>query len=325
MKKAVSARAVLAAAAAGALFCGTAAAQPYPAKPIRLIVPATPGGGTDVPARILTQALADDLGWRFVVDNRGGASGRIGAELAAKSPPDGYTLLVGNTTPNAVVQGAVPNLPYDTLRDFAPVSLFATSDFNLVVHPSVPVTTVKDLIVLARNRPGELRFGSVGNISGAHVTGELFKQLAGISIVHVPYKGAAPAMVALLSGEIQLYFGSGPSVSPHAKSGKLRMIATTGTKRSRFFPDLPTVAETLPGHEARLWYGMLAPAATPKEVIATLHRAIVTAGRAPRVVDQLTAVGMDSVTNTPGEFGAFIKAEIFKWGKVVKASGAPVD
>ncbi|HKA45266.1 MAG TPA: tripartite tricarboxylate transporter substrate binding protein [Burkholderiales bacterium] len=310
---------------AAALLSNTAAAQPYPARPIRLIVPATPGGGSDVPSRIVAQALTDDLGWRFVVDNRGGASGRIGAEIAAKSPPDGYTLLVANTTPNAVVQGAVPNLPYDTLRDFAPVSLFATSDFNLVVHPSVPATTVKELIALARAKPGELRFGSVGNISGAHVTGELFKQLAGINIVHVPYKGAAPAMVALLSGEIQIYFGSGPSVSPHAKTGKLRMIATTGTKRSRFFPDLPTVGETVPGHEGRLWYGMAAPAGTPKEIIATLNKAIVTAGSSTKVVDQLAAVGMDSVNDSPAEFAAFIKAEIAKWGKVVKTSGTPVE
>lgn len=300
-------------------------AQTYPLKPIRLIVPAIAGGGADVPARILTNTLTDEPGWKFVVDNRGGASGRIGAEMAAKSPPDGYTLLVANTTPNAVVQGAVPNLPYDTLRDFAPVSLIATSDFNLVVHPSVPATTVKELVALAKSKPGELRFGSVGNISGAHVTGELFKQLAGINIVHVPYKGAALAMVALLSGEIQLYFGSGPSVSPHAKTGKLRMLATTGTKRSKFFPDLPTVGETVPGHEGRLWYGIAAPVGTSKEIVATLNKAIVTAGHTTRMVDQLSSVGMESVNNSPAEFTAFIKAEIAKWGKVVKTAGVPVD
>ena len=319
-----SSRIAIAALTAAAL-CPIAAAQQYPAKPIRLIVPATPGGGSDVPARIVTQALTEDLGWKFVVDNRGGASGRIGAEIAARSAPDGYTLLVANTTPNGVVQGAVPNLPYDTLRDFIPVSLFATSDFNLVVHPSVPATNVKELVALTRARPGEIRFGSVGNISGAHVTGELFKQLAGINIVHVPYKGAAPAMVALISGEIQMYFGSGPSVAPHVKSGKVRVLATTGTKRSRFSPDLPTVGETVTGHEGRLWYGMAAPAGTPKEIIATLHKAIITSGSSPRVIDQLAAVGMESVTNSPAEFSAFIKAEIAKWGKVVKLSGAPID
>jgi tripartite-type tricarboxylate transporter receptor subunit TctC len=304
---------------------GTASAQPYPAKPIRLVVPATPGGGSDVPARILTLALTEDLGWRFVVDNRGGASGRIGAELVAKSPPDGYTLLVGNTTPNAVVQGSVGNLPYDTLRDFMPVSLVSTSDFNLVVHPSLPATSVKELVALAKAKPGEIRFGSVGNISGAHVTGELFKQLAGINIVHVPYKGPGPAMVAIISGEVQMYFGSGPSVAPHTKTGKVRVLATTGTKRSRFSPEVPTVDETIPGHAGMLWYGIMAPAATPKAIIATLHQAIVNAGRSPRVVEQLTAVGMESVNNTPAEFTAFIKSEIAKWGKVVKASGAPID
>lgn len=318
------ARIAISALAAAALISNVAA-QPYPVKPIRVIVPATPGGGTDVPARIVTQALTDDLNWRFVVDNRGGASGRIGTELAAKSPADGYTLLVGNGTPNAVVQSAVPNLPYDTLRDFAAVSLIATSEFFLVVHPSLPATTVKELIAVARARPGEIRFGSVGNLSSAHVTAELFRQLAGIDIVHVPYKGAAPAMVALMSGEVGLYFGSGPSVTPHVKTGKLRLIASAGAKRSRTFPNLPTVGETVPGHEASLWYGILAPARTPQDIVARLHAAIVAAGRTPRVMEQLAAVGMESVNNTPQEFAAFMKAEIVKWGKVVKASGAPLE
>ena len=319
------ARVTIAALAAAALLANAAAAQPYPAKPIRLIVPATPGGGTDVPARIVTQALLDNLGWRFIVDNRGGASGRIGTELAARSPADGYTLLVGNGTPNAVVQSAVPNLPYDTLRDFAAISLISTSDLILVAHPSLPARTVKELVALARSKPGEIRFGTVGNLSTTHVTMELFRQLAGINMVHVPYKGAAPAMVALMSGEVGLYFGSGPSVTPHAKTGRLRMIATAGAKRSKAFPNLPTVGETVPGHEASLWYGFLAPAGTPKNIIARLHTAIVTAGRTPRVIEQLAAVGMESVNNSPEEFTAFMKAEIAKWRKVVKASGAPVE
>src|SRR6185436_1463951 len=271
------------------------------------------------------QALTDDLGWRFVVDNRGGASGRIGTELAAKSPADGYTLLVGNGTPNAVVQSAVPDLPYDTLRDFAPVSLIATSEFFLVVHPSLPAMTVKELIALAKSKPGTIRFGSVGNLSSAHVTGELFRQLAGIDIVHVPYKGAAPAMVALMTGEVGLYFGSGPSVTPQVKAGRVRILASAGAKRSRTFPNLPTVGETVPGHEASLWYGILVPARTPKEIITRLNIAITNAGRSPRVIEQLEAVGMESVNDTPAEFTAFIKAEIVKWGKVVKRSGAPLE
>lgn len=310
---------------AAALVSNSAMAQAYPAKPIRLIVPATPGGGSDVPARIMTQALTDDLGWRFVVDNRGGASGRIGTELAAKAPGDGYTLLLGGATPNAVIQSVVPNLPYDTLRDFAPISLVSTSDFTLVAHPSLPVKTVQDLITLARNQPGQINFGSVGNISGAHVAGELLKQLARINLVHVPYKGPGLAMVAVLSGEVSLYFGSGPSVMPHAKTGKLRLIATAGRKRSRMFPDLPTVSETVPGHEAMLWYGILAPAGTPKDIISKLNTAIVTAGGTPRVIEQLAGVAMESVNNSPEDFTAFIKSEISKWGKVVKASGTPID
>jgi tripartite-type tricarboxylate transporter receptor subunit TctC len=324
MKSAIIALAVLAVAATGALLSGPAGAQPFPARPIRLIVPGSPGAGADVPARFVAQALGDDPGWRVVVENRAGASGRIGAELVAKSPADGYTLLMGGATPNAVVHAAA-NVPYDTLRDFAAISLVSTSDFILVAHPSLPATTVKELIVLARSRPGEIRFGSVGNLSGAHVTGELLKQLARINIVHVPYNGGGPAMVAVLSGETELYFGSGPSIVPHANTGKLRLIATTGPKRSRMFPSLPTVGETVPGHEATLWYGVLAPAATPKDILARLHAAVVTAGRTTRVIQQLTALGQESVTNSPEEFTAFIRSEIAKWSKVVKISGTTVD
>lgn len=303
----------------------SADAQAYPAKPIRLIVPGTPGGGSDTPARIMAHALGDDFGWRIVVDNRVGASGRIGTELVAKSPPDGYTLLLGSATPNAVVPSAVSNLPYDAVNDFAPISLLATSDFILSVHPSLPVRSVRELIALARSKPGQINFASVGNISGAHVTGELFKQLAGINIVHVPYKGPGPAVTALISGEVSLYFASGPSVTPHAKAGRLRLLATAGRQRSRMFPDLPTVGETVPGHEAYLWYGVMAPARTPKDIISALSAAILAEGAKPRVIEQLAAVAMESVTNSPEEFAAFIKAEIAKWGKVVKASGTPVE
>jgi tripartite-type tricarboxylate transporter receptor subunit TctC len=307
------------------LAAGPVMAQAYPAKPIRVIVPVSPGGGSDVPARIFAQAITEDLGWRFVIDNRAGAAGRIGTELAARAPADGYTLLLGGSTPNAVVQSSVPNLPYDTLRDFAPVTLIARSDFILVAHPSLPVKSVKDVIALARARPGQINFGSVGNMSGAHVTGELLKQLARINIVHVPYNGPAPAMVALLSGEVSLYFGSGASVTAHARAGRLRPLATAGLKRSKMFPDLPTVNETVPGHEASLWYGILVPTGTPKHIIAALDEAIIKAGRSPRVVETLAAVSMEPITNSPDEFTAFIKAEIAKWGRVVKASSAPLD
>lgn len=315
----------IAGSAIAVLAAGPVRAQAYPAKPIRLIVPVSPGGGSDVPARIFAQAITDELGWRFVIDNRAGAAGRIGSEMAARAPADGYTLLLGGSTPNAVVQSSVPNLPYDTLRDFVPVTLIAKSDFILVSHPSLPVKSVKDVIALARARPGTINFGSVGSMSGAHVTGELLKQLAKITIVHVPYNGPAPAMVALLSGEVSLYFGSGASVTAHAKAGRLRLLATAGLTRSKLFPELPTVNETVPGHEASLWYGILTPTGTPKNVVAMLNEAIVKAGRSPRVVELLTAVSMEPVTHSPEEFAAFIKAEIAKWGKVVKASGAPID
>jgi len=300
-------------------------AQAYPAKPIRVIVPVSHGGGSDIPARLYAQAITDELGWRLVIDNRPGAAGRIGTEMAARSPADGYTLLLGGSTPNAVVQSSAPNLPYDTLRDFIPVSLIARSDFILAVHPSLPVKSVKDVIALARAKPGQINFGSVGNISGAHVTGELMKQLAKIDIVHVPYNGPAPAMTALLSGEVQLYFGSGASVTSHAKAGRLRLLATAGAKRSKMFPDLPTVGETVPGHEASLWYGILTPTGTPRPVVAAVNEAIIKASRSPKVVDPLAAVSMEPVTNSLEEFTAFIKAEIAKWGKVVKASGTRVD
>jgi tripartite-type tricarboxylate transporter receptor subunit TctC len=299
-------------------------AQSYPAKPVRVIVPVSHGGGSDIPARTYAQAITEELGWKFVIDNRPGAAGRIGTELAARAPADGYTLLLGGSTPNAVVQSSVPNLPYDTLRDFVPVTLIARSDFILVAHPSLPVKSVKDVIALARAKPGQINFGSVGNISGAHVTGELLKQLAKIDIVHVPYNGPAPAMVALLSGEVSLYFGSGASVTAHGKAGRLRLLATAGLQRSKLFPELPTVNETVPGHEASLWYGILTPTGTPKNVVATLNEAIVKASRSPRVMEPLTAVSMEPVTNSPEAFAAFIKSEIAKWGKVVKASGVPV-
>ncbi len=307
-----------------ALMPAAVLAQAWPSKPIRLIVPFTPAGGTDTSARIMAQAFSDDLGWRIVVENRPGASGRIGTEVAAKAAPDGYTLLMGSVAPNAILPSAVANLPYDAVKDFAPISLLVTSDFMLVVHPSLPAKSVKELIALARNRPGQINFASVGNSSGSHLTGELFKQLAKINIVHVPYKGPAAAAIAVLSGEVSFYFGSGPTVAPHLNTGKLRALATTGAKRSKAFPNLPTVSETLPGHESTQWFGFLAPAGTPKDIIARVHAAIVAAAAKPKVAEQISAVGLELVANSPAEFAAFINAEIAKWGKVVK-SGVPLE
>ena len=319
MKARIIAIATMAASAALPLMPGAASAQSYPAKPIRLIVPFTPSGGTDASARILAQALTDDAGWRFVVENRPGASGRIGTELAAKAPADGYTLLVGSVAPNAIIPSAVSNLPYDAVRDFMPISLLVTSDFILAVHPSLPARSVKDMVALARSKPGEINFSSVGNISGSHMTGELLKQLAKINIVHVAYKGPGAAVIAVLSGEVSFYFGSGPTLTPHANAGRLRLLASTGSKRSQFNPGLPTVSETVPGHESTQWFGILAPAGTSKEIISKLHGAIAAAARTPKVVEQFAAVGSESIGSSPAEFAAFIKAEMTKWGKVVKS------
>jgi tripartite-type tricarboxylate transporter receptor subunit TctC len=305
-------------------FIPAVLAQPYPSKPIRLIVPFTPAGGTDTSARIMAQAWSDDLGWRVVVENRPGASGRIGTEIAAKSAPDGYTLLMGSVAPNAILPSSGTKLPYDAVKDFAPISLLATSDFTLVVHPSLPTKTVKELVTLARSRPGQINFSSVGNASGSHLTAELLKQLAKLDIVHVPYKGPGAAVVAVLSGETSFYFGSGPTVVPHVNAGRLRALATTGAKRSKVFPGLPTVSETVPGHVSTQWFGFLFPAGTPKEIVARLHAATVSAAAKPKVAEQIAAVGSDLVASTPEEFAAFISAEIAKWGKVVK-SGVPLE
>ena len=306
-----------------ALLSGAVAAQPYPARPIRLIVPATPGGGSDVPSRIVAQALTDDLGWRFVVDNRGGASGRIGAEIAAKSPPDGYTLLVANTTPNAVVQGAVPNLPYDTLRDFAPVSLFATSDFNLVVHPSVPATTVKELIALARAKPGELRFGSVGNISGAHVTGELFKQLAGINIVHVPYKGANPGLADFYSGHLPMFAASiSPQVLGMHRQGKIRILVAGSPRRLAGAPEIPISAEVgYPDLITVQFMGVFAPGGTPRLIIDQIAAATQKVTADKEFQQKMVAAGFEPVTDSgPDETAKFVAEELVRWTPLLKAS-----
>ncbi len=305
--------------AALALVPNAGSAQGFPVKPIRLIVPFTPSGGTDTSARILAQALGDDAGWRFVVENRPGASGRIGTELAAKAPADGYTLLVGSVAPNAIIPSAVSNLPYDAVKDFAPISLLVTSDFILAVHPSLPAKSVKDLVALAKAKPGQINFSSVGSISGSHMTGELLRQLAKIDIVHVGYKGPGAAVVAVLSGEASFYFGSGPTLTPHANAGRLRLLASTGSKRSRLSPGLPAVNETVPGHESTQWFGILAPAGISKDTVSKLHAAIAAAVRSPKVTEQFTAMGSEAIGSSPSEFAAFINAEIAKWAKVVKS------
>jgi tripartite-type tricarboxylate transporter receptor subunit TctC len=297
-------------------------AQGYPSKPIRLIAPYPPGGGVDATARIIAQALTEQLGQQVVVENRAGATGRIGTEMVAKSPADGYTLLLGSGAPNAVVPSVTPNLPYDPIKDFAPISLVGTTDYDLLVHPSLPVRSVKQLIALAKAKPGEVTYGSSGILSNTHLAGELLKQLANVNVIHVPYKGTGPAMISVLTGETAITFGGGPGAAPHIKAKRLRALATTGTKRRS--PDLPTISETLPGYAINQWYGMLAPAGTPPAALDRLHKEIVRAATNPKVTQLFTNLGTEPTTNTPQEFSALIKSEMTKWAKVIRTAGISV-
>jgi tripartite-type tricarboxylate transporter receptor subunit TctC len=295
-----------------------ATAQTYPTKPVRLISPYPPGGGTDATARIIAQALGDQMGQQVIVDSRGGASGRIGTEVAAKAAPDGYTMVLGNVAPLAILPGSGMKLAYDAVKDFQPVSLIATSDYILTVHPSLPARSVKELIALAKAKPNALSYASSGNMGGPHLAGELINLLARVNILHVPYKGNGPAAVAILTGESQLMFGSGPSVVPHMDAGKLRALATTGPKRT--IKELPTMAELLPGYEVTQWYGILVPAGTAKEIVTRLHKEIATAVANPKHAQPLVKLGTHPVSTTPEEFSAFIKSETAKYGKVIKAA-----
>src|SRR5260221_360371 len=297
-------------------------AQGYPAKPVRMIVAYPPGGGTDIVGRAVAQKLGELVGQSVVVENRGGASGNIGPELAARAAPDGYTVLMGNVAPNAINVSLFKDLPFDPVADFEPESLVASTPNILVVHPSTPARTVKEVTALARAKPGTLNFASAGVGSSSHLAGELFRVLAGADIVHVPYKGAGPAMVDVLSGQVQLYFATMPAAMPHVKAGKLAPVAVTSARRSQALPDLPTVAESgVPGYEASTWYGVLAPAHTPSALVARLHGDIAKilgdAALHARLADQ----GFDPVGSSPEEFGAYIKSEILKWGKVIRDAG----
>ena len=311
--------------AALALVPAAAAAQAYPAKPIRLIVPFPPGGGTDISARILAKALAEGPGWQLVVENRPGATGRIGTELAANAAPDGYTLLAGTAGPNAILPAAYPKkLPYDALKDFAPITLVDSAAYVLVVHPSLPVKSVRDLIRLARSKPGEITFASAGNLSVGHMAAELFKHHAKVEMTHVAYKGGGPAVVATVSGETSLYFG-GPSIVQQAKAGRLRAVASTGAKRSKVFPQLPTVAETLPGYAIAQWVGILAPAGTPREIVSLVHETTAKVLRSAKVTEQYEKAGTERIASSPEEFSAHIRTEIAKWQQVLKGSRVPLD
>jgi tripartite-type tricarboxylate transporter receptor subunit TctC len=305
----------------GGLGGESAFAQTYPVRPIRMIVAYPPGGGTDIVGRMMGQRLGENLGQTVVVDNRGGATGNIGTEIAAHATADGYTLLMGNVAPNAINVSLFKKLPFDPVKDFAPVSLVAVTPNILVVQPSSPVKTVKDLIALAKSKPGTLNFPSAGVGSSSHLAGEMLKSMAGIDMVHVPYKGGGPALVALLSGQVQLMFATLPAAMPHVKSGKLRPVAVTTSHRSQALPELPTIAESgVAGYEAATWYGLLAPAGTPKAIVDRLHAEIVKI-LATDTRQRLAAQGFEPAGTTPAEFAGYIKSEIVKWVKVIKAAG----
>ena len=313
------------AALALALICATASAQPYPVRPVRLVVPFPPGGGTDTMARVIGPKLGEALGQQIVAENRGGAGANIGAEIAAKSTPDGYTLLL-NTITNAIGASLYSKLNYDLVRDFAPITQLATTPHILVVHPSVPVKSVKEYIAFARARPGELTYSSSGNGSAAHLAGELFNSLTGVKSLHVPYKGGGPSMFALVGGEVSLCFATMPSAIGYVRSGRLRGVAVTTAQRSPSTPELPTIAEMgIAGYEAGSWYGLSAPAGTPKEIIARLHAETIKVMALPDVKERLFNAGFEVVVSNPDQFAAFTRTEIQKWGKIVKAAGLKIE
>jgi tripartite-type tricarboxylate transporter receptor subunit TctC len=292
----------------------------YPVRAIRIVVPLAPGGPADLLARTVGQKLTEAWGQQAVIDNRGGANGLVGTEIVAKSAPDGYTLVMGTTGTHGINASLYSKLPYDTINDFAPIARIGISNYVLVAHPSLPVRSVKELVRLSKIQPGQITWSSGGSVS--QLAAELFKRMAGIDIVIVPYKGNALAVAATLSGEVSLIFGGIAQSAPLIKAGKLRAIAVSGTRRSQNMPDVPTVSESgVPGFEAGSWYGLLAPAATPRVIVDRLNREVVRILQLPEVRDRLVAEAFDVPNDTPGEFAAYIKADISKWAKVVKETG----
>jgi len=304
---------------------GACLAQDYPSKPVRIVVPFAPGGSTDVLARIVGQKLGERSGQPVIVENRAGAGGNIGAEQVAKSTPDGYTLLLGGV-PHAISASLYSKLRYDLARDLTAIAEVASFPSAIVLHPSLPANSVKELIALARARPGRLSFGSAGNGSPNHLALELFKTMAGVDMVHVPYKGSGQLVGDLLAGQVQLASMGLPVAGPHVQSGKLRAIAVTGAARSPLLPEVPTVSEAgLPGFEVTSWYGVFGPAGLPADIVAKLNSEIGGAVTAPEVKERLAALGAEPSVKAPDQFGRYVRQEITKWAKVVKDSGAKAD
>jgi tripartite-type tricarboxylate transporter receptor subunit TctC len=304
---------------------GGASAQPFPTKPIRIIVPFPAGGTTDVFARMISQKLSENLKQQVLVDNRAGASGMIGTEMVVKAPPDGYTLMI-TATHHAINPSLYKKLPYDTLKDLVAITLVATSPNVLVAHPTFPPNTIQELIALARAKPGQLNFASTGIGGANHLSGELFKSMAGIDIVHIPYKGAAPAMNDLLAGHVSLMFDTIGIELPYVKAGKLKALAVTTAKRTTIAPDIPTIAESgLPGYEAVSWFGMYGPAGMPKEILTRINTEVAKVLHSPDIQKRFIDYGAEAIGNSPEQFAVYLKSEMAKWAKVVKDCGVQLD
>ncbi len=307
-------------------FPFAAYAQAYPTKPIRIIVGFAPSGGTDIAARIVGKKLGESLGQTIVIDNRPGAGGTLGNALAATAQPDGYTLLMTANGPHSIAPSLYASLPYDIFKDYAAISLVAANPYVLIVHPTVPVASVKELVAWLKASPGRANYASAGNGTPAHLAGELFKSMAGVSMAHVPYKGAAPALANLMAGEVSVMFAEMIAVTPQLKSGKLRALAVTTAARSVFVPDLPTISETgLAGYDVAVWYGLLAPAGTPKSVIARLNTEVVAALNSPEIKEQFTRSGSATAASTPAAFDAVIRRDFDMWARVIKGAGIKLE
>ena len=304
---------------------GSAPAQSYPVKPVRIVVPYPPGGGNDIVVRAIGPRLAERLGQPVVIDNRGGATGIIGTETVAHSAPDGYTLLSHTNAGLVILPHLNPKLPYDPIRDFAPITLVASQPYVLVVHPRLPATTVAQLVALAKSRPGDLNYSTSGKGSSTHMASALFCRMAGVDMVHVPYKGSGPAVADLIAGQVQLRFSSIPPALPHVKSGRLRALAVSSAKRFSLLPDLPAVAETVPGFEVDSWYGFLAPARTPAAILQKLNTEIAAALKDPEVKARLEASGAEAVGSSSARFGEVIRAELKRWAPIVRETGAVAE
>jgi tripartite-type tricarboxylate transporter receptor subunit TctC len=309
-----------------ALAAAGASAQTYPSKPIRVIVPFPPGGGTDIMARDVSQKVAALTGWTLVVDNRPGAGGNLGVEAVAKSPPDGYTLVLGQTSNMAINATLYPKLPYDPQKDLAPIVLVAKAPLVLVTAAGSPFKTLDDAVKAAKSKPGAINFASPGNGTVAHLTSELFQKAAAIKLQHIPYKGAAQALTDVISGSVELYMSSVPTLLAQIRQGKLRALAVTSAKRVDDLPDVPTIQELgYPGFDASTWFGFLAPAGTPNEIVAKLNAEFNRALQQPDLRKKLADQGAEPIGGTPAQFAALIRDDIVRWGKVVKESGARVD